>query len=293
MAVRQAIAAGATRRSEHWEDKDRFDGVNAKIVWPTDNVYGIPDLLPDRDIAVPRYLAPYRTRIRADEAPEDGASHFFLDDYRFEHLWRRPNATLSAAAKLGAVLTPDWSLYTNWPAAAHIFNTYRSRWMGRLWQEAGLRVIPSISWADASSYHFAFEGVPMGGLVAVSTTGITTPTAKRLFAEGYREMIQRLQPTRVLCYGPILPAVEGLCPVVEYPTRWKSIRAARKAARLGGVDAVPPRRLPEAVLREIKQEDAEAAMRGAALAGALAGVGRGEAARGEGEQLSLEEVWNQ
>ena len=55
-----------------------------------DNHLGIPELLPAEAGRLPAWLVPYRTRIRAERPPADGAVHFFLDDYRFETVWSRP-----------------------------------------------------------------------------------------------------------------------------------------------------------------------------------------------------------
>lgn len=48
---------------------------------------------------------------------------------------------------------------------------------------------------------------------------------------GFREMVRRLMPRRVLAYGPLPAACHELVEVVTYPTRWQSIRQARSQSR--------------------------------------------------------------
>jgi hypothetical protein len=206
-------------------------------IFPTDNAYGIPRLDPASLSAAPAWLAPYGQRLQSQQPPTDGAIHFFLDDDRFERAWTRPQKTLSrlqSYAPLTTVLTPDFSLYRDRPLAEQLWAVYRNRWCGALWQRAGLTVIPTVSWSTAASYAFCFAGVPPRSVVAVSTVGVRLDHAleRHLFVAGFRELVARVQPPRVLSYGEIPPECASLAAVRTYPTRWTTIRAARRRARL-------------------------------------------------------------
>jgi hypothetical protein len=156
--------------------------------------------------------------------PAEGAIHFFLDDYRFESVWNHPNKALQALlTRRMTVLTPDFSLFADWPIAIQIWNTYRNRWCGARWQAAGLRVIPTISWSTPESYSFAFAGVEERSVVAISTVGIRKASAA-LFEKGYIEMIARLSPSIVMCYGPLRRELQTLAEVKLYPSRWETIK---------------------------------------------------------------------
>lgn len=229
-----------TRTSHRWQSKPgSFDALHTTQLFPSGNPYGIPDLAHTPVDQVPAWLAPYRQRIRSKEpgAPgvyDDGCMHFFLDDYRFETVWNRPFKALEALAPYRMLLTPDFSLYREWPLVLQLWNTYRSRWCGRFWQEQGFTIIPTVSWSTAVSYDFCFLGVPHRGLVAVSAVGVNlaNPLEYQLFVAGFREMVRQLEPVQVLAYGRI-PAICGEQVAVScYPTRWTSIRAVR--ARLAG-----------------------------------------------------------
>ena len=49
-------------------------------------------------------------------------------------------------------ITPDFSLYRDWPVMLQQWNVYHSRWVGRFWQEHGLRIIPTVNWSTPDSY---------------------------------------------------------------------------------------------------------------------------------------------
>ena len=128
------------------------------------------------------------------------------------------------------LLSPDFSLYREWPLTLQLWNVYRNRWCGRFWQSQGFRVIPTVSWSTAASYDFCFLGIPRRGAVAVSAVGVRQqdPVARQLFVDGFREMVARLEPVLVLSYGRLPAPCSELVETICYPTRWAGIRRARK-----------------------------------------------------------------
>ena len=228
-----------TRTSHRWQSAPgSFDTLHAQWLFPSSNQVGIPDLVHTPVDQIPAWLVPYRQRIRANEPLDDGSVHFFLDDYRFETVWNRPIKALEALAPYQIVLTPDFSLYRDWPLMLQLWNTYRNRWCGRFWQAQGYTVIPTISWSTSKSYDFCFLGVPGRSVVAVSAVGVNVdaPLEYRLFVDGFTEMVRRLEPLVVLSYGRLPTACHELVEVVTYPTRWTNIRSARRREiKQGGV----------------------------------------------------------
>ena len=228
-----------TRSSERWEDKPgNFDTLNVRELYDSNDKYGIPTLrsptiaeLPE----APNCMIPYTLRVRSEMGYTDAAMHFFLDDYRFELVWHKPIMTLSRVKKAWLVLTPDFSLYANYPLAAQIWNTYRNRWCGAFWQSHGLVVVPTVTWSTPESYEFCFNGIEYGSPVAVSTQGIrTNAEANTKFADGYSEMINRLNPRFVMCYGKLSDDLKAKFPDSEvkcYPTYWENLRKARAAGK--------------------------------------------------------------
>jgi hypothetical protein len=208
-----------------------FDALNTRQLFPSDNRFGIPTLPHVGLSALPHWLAPYRTRIRSDRGVADGAIHFFLDDYRFETVWSRPRKALQALQPYITLLSPDFSLFADYPRTLQLFNTYRNRWCGAFWIAQDFTVIPSVSWSAPDSFDFCFAGLPEHSLLAVSTVGIFRDADRQWFVVGFREMVERLSPTTVLCYGQPITGMDELATIKIYPDRWQGIRQARKAAR--------------------------------------------------------------
>lgn len=130
--------------------------------------------------------------------------HFFLDDYQFQRLWNTPDRYIESLQKFSCVLSPDFSLYTDYPTALQIYNHYRKHWIGAYLQLYGIEVIPTICWSDEKSFEWCFDGEPLGGTVAVSSVGTQNRTeSKELFLKGYKEMIERLQPETIIFYGRV------------------------------------------------------------------------------------------
>ncbi len=195
-----------------------------------DNPLDIPQLAHTPLACVPGWLMPYRQRPVNGEMAREAGLHFCLEDYRFEAVWNRPGQALKGLQPYGVVFTPDFSLYRDWPLAAQLWNVYRSRWCGAYWQANGLTVIRTVSWSTAMSYDFCFLGLPRHSVVAVATVGLRwrqDETTRSLFLAGFRQMVTRLSPSLVLCYGDLPGVCREMVEVVCYPTRWQGIRQAR------------------------------------------------------------------
>jgi Domain of unknown function (DUF4417) len=212
---------GGTRSTSHrWaEMPGNWDRLNTRALFPSDNEWGIP-ALPAAGW-LPARLVAYNARRQIETAGLDAAVHFFLDDYRFEVCWSKPERAISRPQRLGAALTPDFSLWADMPLSMQLWQVYRSRWCGAWMLHHGIRVIPTISWSTADTFDFAFAGVTPGSVVAISTVGVRGAEAEDLFAAGFAAMVARLQPAIVIVYGrPPAEQVSAGTPVRCYPTRW-------------------------------------------------------------------------
>ena len=131
--------------------------------------------------------------------------HFFIDDYQFERIWNYPEKYVDILKQYECILTPDFSLYMDMPMPMKIWNVYRSRQIGAYYQQQGLIVIPTISWAEPETYCFCFEGIPQGSIVAVSTIGVKeNEVALNIWKDGMQKMMEVIEPSCVLVYGGAL-----------------------------------------------------------------------------------------
>ncbi len=148
---------------------------------PGPNSIGIPNLRPDKLVQkLPDNLTTWGDR---QATPDDGESwyffnygavphrglpferaifSFFTHDQHIETWWANPAYRVGQALAGGVenIVIPDYSLWDFAPTAAHIWSVYRSMWMGRYFQEAGLNVIPRIEFFQPKSQHFTLMGIP-------------------------------------------------------------------------------------------------------------------------------------
>jgi hypothetical protein len=107
------------------------------------------------------------------------------------------------AKRFLAYITPNFSLRPRDPVVVHMWQVYRSRWVGRYLQSLGQLVVPDIDWVDESSFEFNLLGIPdrprcvaiqMQSRIADKLDLQRRESALRLIAE-------RLNPQKVICYG--------------------------------------------------------------------------------------------
>lgn len=132
----------------------------------------------------------------------DFGVHFFLDDYQFNRLWNRPDKYIPLLSKFKYVLSPDFSMYTDYPKAMQMWKHYQKHWLGAYMELFGIKVIPTVGWSDKDSFKWCFDGEPRNSIVAVSSIGTQKDKeSKQLFLEGYNKMLEVLKPTKILFWG--------------------------------------------------------------------------------------------
>lgn len=136
--------------------------------------------------------------------------HFFIDDYLFERAWHDPKRYALFLSDFPAVLSPDFSMFSDYPRAVQIYNHWRKHLLASYWQRLGLTVIPTVGWVDRDSFSWCFDGEPVNSVVAVSSVGTQkNPDSRKMFLDGYTEMLARLNPERILFFGPVPAECEG------------------------------------------------------------------------------------
>lgn len=192
--------------------------------FPCNNWYGIPDMFPTQTTGdkMLRFMD-----WKEIDNPQDYIAHFYYDDYKFISAWREPEKYIERLRQFKAVVSPDFSLYTDFPRALQILSCYRRQWCGAYWQYMGIDVIPDVVWGDKESYKFCFEGIPKGGTVAVSSVGVKNDIDWNnkngdMFVAGYNEMLKRLEPETILFYGDMIDGCEGN--IIQIPSYYAQKR---------------------------------------------------------------------
>ena len=106
-----------------------------------------------------------------------------------------------------AVTTPDYSAYTNMEPWVVEENVRHNLWVGAWLQYLGIKVIPTVTWADERTYDICFNFIEKGSIVAISTVGIIRN--KELFLKGFNEMIKRIKPSLILVRGKPIEGMSG------------------------------------------------------------------------------------
>ena len=185
------------RNRRNYENLERriFDGVGE---------YGIPQIEPVTYEGGCDWIG--FNYAKTCKEPEKKGVHFFLDDYQFNRLWTDIDRYIPLLQRFRYVMSPDFSTYTDFPKTIQI---YKHR-VGAYLQEAGIQVIPTISWSTPDSFDWCFDGEPEGGTVAVSSVGVMNSKEKKtLFLAGYEEMVRRLHPETIIFYGSVPDECKG------------------------------------------------------------------------------------
>lgn len=206
----------ASRQAKNYENLQKriFDGVGK---------YGIPEIQP----------TPYKScefigfnYVKSTKERKGKDVHFFIDDYQFNRLWNSIDSYIDMLSQFDYVMSPDFSTYTDFPKAIQIYNHYRKHWVGAYLQEAGIKVIPTISWSTPDSFEWCFDGEPEHSTVAVSSVGASNSKEKKeLFLAGYNAMMERLQPEIILFYGKVPEECAGnIVHIKAFQERFKKVK---------------------------------------------------------------------
>lgn len=146
-------------QDEEEDEKEEFYRSMFKdVLYESDNIYEIPNLLLEQQagrLELP--LTPWgaNSRLRKDVA----TYHFYVDDYRFEALFKDPVNLILSGCK--AIVEPNCSCHDQTPLAWGLQLIYKKRWLSRYLQECGVKV-----YADLNVSHKFIEynkmGIPKG-----------------------------------------------------------------------------------------------------------------------------------
>lgn len=179
------------------EDKEAFyRSMLTDCLYESNNEFDIPNLLPEKQagkLQLP--FAPWGadSRLRKDVA----TYHFYVDDYRFEAIWKDPVKILTSGVK--ALVEPNLSVYDTTPIAYGLHQIYKKRWISRYFQECGILVYADLN-VSVKFAEYNKLGIPKGynAFFTRGYTGRLEYLKKEL--EIARE-ISGLQTPNLLVYG--------------------------------------------------------------------------------------------
>lgn len=188
--------------------------------------YNFPEVEPVYDLPeVDRHIEfDYCKRIR--EGHKKLGVHFFEPDYKFERVWTNPDRYGTMLDKFGYVIGPDFSVYNDFPLPIKLFNYYRNNWLVKYWQVCyNMIIVPTVMWGEQDTWDWCFDGLPKNSIVAVSNVGTQrTKDEREYFYNGYIEMLNRLNPQKVLFFTRNFAELPGN---IEY-IRWEGRKGDQK-----------------------------------------------------------------
>ena len=179
----------------------------------------------DYDLSSIELIAFSDTKYNENELNRKKGVHYFIDDYKFDVTYKNPEKTIEKVSQYAFTFTPDFSTYSNMNYWRQLESVAHSRWCGAFWQNQGMTVFPTISWSTPESYDFCFDAVEESSIVAIGMIGCKR--AKEVFLKGYNEMLRRINPSAIICFGSPFEEMKGNVIPVDYLSSRKVVRDGR------------------------------------------------------------------
>ena len=97
----------------------------------------------------------------------DRPFHCFVDDWRIEAIWRHKHKMSDRVLLSHIGVLPDYTVETDTPLVHAIHQVWRSRTIGRYWQDQGFYCVPALQWSRPSINSYLFAGLDQCEVVAV------------------------------------------------------------------------------------------------------------------------------
>lgn len=131
--------------------------------------------------------------------------NFYVDDEKFTSLYVNPDKYINHLKCFESLCGLDFSIDTQMPLVMQYWNKYRSMALDWYLTLNGITVIPNVNIIPYEGREWLLDGLPRNSTLCCSTNGrVRSKAAREEFCEGFYEMCDRLEPTRVVIVG-ILP----------------------------------------------------------------------------------------
>lgn len=140
------------------DDEPFYERMVKDVLFSSNNAFEIPTLqIEEMAGRVELPITPWG----ADSRMKAGINtyHFYVDDYRFERLWKDPLPLINSGCK--AIVEPNCSLHDQTPIAYGLHLIYKKRWLARYMQDLGVKVYADLNVAPKFTEYNKL-GIPDG-----------------------------------------------------------------------------------------------------------------------------------
>lgn len=161
LAEKNGLLSALGEEEESEAEEQKAVGIEVKAfdtVFPSDNEWGIPTLLPQSALSgLPMPCERWGRFARGSY--NGGTLHFYTDDARFETIWKTPEKIVTSQCK--AILEPNVSTGKMTPRTFVLWGIYRKRWISRWVQQYGIHVFVDLN-VEPEFRELNMLGVPRG-----------------------------------------------------------------------------------------------------------------------------------
>lgn len=164
--------------------------------------------IPKKIITYSEALTIYHSSIKKEpKFYSDAFVCFYCDDNRFDGkngIWANPRKAYGILNHFGGIICPDFSTYLDFPIPLKVWNTYRMNafgyWYGTICKK---KVINNARWGTEETFHYCFDGIRDGDIVAIGTvgSGLNSIINRPIFENGLRKLIVEKHIRFLIIYG--------------------------------------------------------------------------------------------
>lgn len=146
--------------------------------------------------------------------------NFFIDDEKFERLYTSPDRYVDHLKCFESICGLDFSINAQMPVVMQMWNKYRSMALDWYLTLHGITVIPNVNILPYNGRIWLLDGLPHKSTICCSTNGrVRSKSAREEFCNGFYEMCELLNPTKVVIVGRIPDELNSPVEIVNLKSR--------------------------------------------------------------------------
>jgi len=157
--------------------------------------------------------------------------HFFIDDVRFERIYKNPLRYAKRLHDMGldGMVGFDFSLYDNYPLAVNAYNAWRNAALSHILSEVlQIPLLPVACWSSHNP-EWSSGYIQENSAVALGSYPLKGGNRSGYMA-GLNHLMKTLQPCELHIFGNVPPNVRFACPVFQYDLHYQTLNQQRQRA---------------------------------------------------------------